>query len=840
MTQREGGLPSIRRRAIGAAVVALVGVGLVAFAFDVWYTDLLILREHGRVVSAATPYASALESAVARRVSLLSGLRTLVETRKSRSQLDDEFRPFADGLRIGTSGIRALELVRDGRVQVVVPMAGNEAVHGYNLYADSRPEIPGDVRRAMRSGLITVTGPITLVQGGLGLVVRLRIDRDEADFPDLVAMVLDIPPLLAEARALTGMIGVRFALRDRNGKLLDGTDASLIDPERVTVRVPDGPWALEAAPVAGWSAAVQGDLRPIRIASTLIVLLIAWMTFILFGRQSRLAAMVDERTTALQGANEVLLREVHEREAIEQQLREKDERLRLALQAGRMGAWEYDLKEDQIEWSGSALEIMGHDAASASHSGAAFLTSLSPETRDVIRSAVRQALEGGEARAEYKTVSSDGSERWLYGTGELRRDVSGHAVRVVGILADITDRRQLEEQLLHSQKMEAVGTLAGGIAHDFNNLLTAILGFAQLAQHQAQTFVSAASPETLANDVEELHTDLDEILKAGERAALLTAQLLAFSRRQVVNLRHVDANAVVKDVERMLQRLIGERIALTTMLSPEALPVRADQGQIAQVIVNLVVNARDALPNGGNIHVESRQLSLSQPAEAPLAGLPAGEWIMLTITDDGIGMSADVVSRAFEPFFTTKPVGEGTGLGLSTVYGIIAQAGGRVFVESAPGLGTSVRILLPRYESTERVTRATPLSAPVLSRGERILVVEDESGLRRLVAEILTRRGYLVTVASDGAAALTVLGDATTHYDLVLSDMVMPGVDGIALAKEIRGRGLRVPILFMSGYPSSDTLPDDDACAFIAKPFTPDSLAQKVFEMLEQLALNDP
>ncbi len=817
---------------MAAAAVALIGGGLAAFAFDVWYSDLLISRQRERVSSAATPYASALEFAVGRRVSRLSGLRTFVETRSTRAQLDEEFRTFADGLRVAAAGIRALEMVRNGRVQAVVPLAGNEGVLGYDLYSDARPVIAGDVRRAMQSGLVTVTGPVTLIQGGLGLVVRERIDRQEPEFPDLVAMVLDLPPLLAEARSLTRIAGVRFVLRDRGGNRLDGTDTALVDPEVVTVRVPDGAWSLEAAPTAGWRGAVAEELRPTRIALTVIVLLITWMTYVLFGRQSRLLAMVEERTTALQDANDVLKREVQEREAVEQQLRQKDERLRLALQAGRMGAWEYDPQQDRIAWSGSALEIMGHDAASASHSGEAFLASLSQETRDIVRTAVQQALEGKEARAEYKTVSSEGRERWLYGIGEVQRDARGDAVRVVGILADITDRRKLEEQLLHSQKMEAVGTLAGGIAHDFNNLLTAILGFAQLAQHQAQTLAADPTSETLANDLGELCTDLEEILKAGERAALLTSQLLAFSRRQVVNPRHVDANAVVQDVERMLQRLIGERIALTTTLAPEALPVRVDQGQIAQVIVNLVVNARDALPNGGSIRVATQRLSLAQSAEAPLDGLPSGEWIMLTISDDGIGMSLEVISRAFEPFFTTKPVGDGTGLGLSTVYGIVVQAGGRVFVESAPGVGTSVRVVLPRYESSERISRGTPHSAPVLARGERILVVEDEPGLRRLVAEILTRRGYLVTVASDGAAALEVLADATTSYDLVLSDMVMSGIDGIALAREIRERRLSVPILFMSGYPSTDTFPDDHAWMFIAKPFTPDSLAQKVFEML--------
>ena len=819
---------------MGAAAAALVGGAFVALGYDAWYSDLLISRERKRVVSVATTYASALESAVGRRVSRLSGLRTFVETRKTRAQLDDEFRPFADGLRVAANGIRALEMVRNGRVQVVVPLAGNETVLDYDLYSDTRPVISADVRRAVESGLITVTGPVTLIQGGVGLIVRERIDTKVPDFPDLVAMVLDMPPLLAEARSMTPMPGVRFALRDRGGKPLAGTDTSLVDPELVTVRVPDGAWTLEAVPTGGWPVAVRGDLHPTRIASAVIVLLLAWMTYVLFDRQSRLSVMVDERTAALRDANDVLTREVREREAVEQQLREKDERLRLALQAGRMGAWEYDPQQDRIAWSGSALEIMGHDVASASHSGAAFLASLSQETRIVVRTAVEQALEGKEARAEYRTVSTDGSERWLYGTGELQRDARGHALRVVGILADITDRRKLEEQLLHSQKMEAVGTLAGGIAHDFNNLLTAILGFAQLAQQQAQTLADDPSAETLVRDIGELRTDLDELMKAGERASLLTAQLLTFSRRQVVNLRDVDANAVLQDVERMLRRLIGERITLSTGLADEALPVRVDQGQIAQVIVNLVVNARDALPAGGNIRVQSQRVSLSQPADAPLAGLPVGEWVMLTVSDDGVGMSPDVVSRAFEPFFTTKPVGEGTGLGLSTVYGIIAQGGGRVFIESVPGSGTTVRVVLPRYESSERPLRATPQSAAVLASGERILVVEDEAGLRRLVALILTRRGYVVTAASDGAAALDVLASATTGYDLVLTDMVMPGVDGIALAKEIRARGLRMPILFMSGYPSTDTLPEDDACTFIAKPFTPESLAQKVFDTLKK------
>lgn len=397
------------------------------------------------------------------------------------------------------------------------------------------------------------------------------------------------------------------------------------------------------------------------------------------------------------------------------------------------------------------------------------------------------------------------------------------------------ERRALEEQLLHSQKMEAVGTLAGGIAHDFNNLLTAITGFAQLSEQHTTELQSRPRSDAEAAQLYELRTDLAEILKAADRASLLTSQLLAFSRRQKVTPDRNDVNVVVHDLERMLQRLIGERVALDTALANEPLCVMADAGQLSQVLMNLVVNARDALPDGGHVHITTAPLSLEVEADAPLgsipAGLPAGDWVMIQVKDDGVGMSPDVMARMFEPFFTTKQIGGGTGLGLSMVYGIITQAGGRLSVHSEAGQGTTVSVLLPRVASVLSPSLPEAI-APTRAEGELVLVVEDEAGLRRLVHEILHRKGFRVLLAPDGIEALQILDQQPDVPDLVLTDVVMARMGGPELARVLAERGIDIPVLFMSGYQDGEELADDPRYSYIAKPFTPDALVEKVRRIL--------
>ncbi len=830
-TQRAHRWPAWR-----ATVVVLLASVALGTTFDVWYRNVLVSRERERVMAYATPYASAFESAVGRRLSRLAGLRAFVESRRSVEQLYDEFPTFASGLRAGAPGIRALELVDDGRISAVVPRDSNEAVIGYDLYADSRPVIPGDVRRAIETGAVTITGPINLVQGGRGLVVRQRIVRPDSGFPDLVAMVMDLPAIIDEAAAFSRPTGLTLVVLDRKQDRITGPSTTLDDPVIVPIRVADGGWTLLVAPPNGWNAAVAADLRPTRIASAMIGMLLVWLTFLVAGSQQRLRSAVDAQTRDLRSANDALLAQVRERELAEQRLREQDERLRLALTSGHMGTWDYESASDTLRLSEGALSMLGLPDTFAISTGAALLDALPAEARETAKVAYQQALQSREFRLEHRLVRASGDDCWLYCTGEVM-DAALDAVRMAGVLMDVTERRRLEEQLLHSQKMEAVGTLAGGIAHDFNNLLTAILGFARLSHQQANTLVGAAVPESVRRELVELGTDLEEIVKAGERAAMLTSQLLAFSRRQVISPARLDLNTTVHEVERMLHRLIGERIALVTACHPQSLFVRADAGQLAQVLVNLVVNARDAMPDGGTIRVSTQEVDVTDVAEPPFGGLPSGRWCVLSVRDDGVGMSPDVMSRMFEPFFTTKRVGEGTGLGLSMVYGIVTQAGGQAFVESTPGLGTTVRIALPWAQQTERHRRTPHVNLAIGSANHRILVVEDEPGLRRLVAEILSRRGFAVEVARDGIEALAKLDAGGPLPDLVLTDVVMPRMGGPALANELRRRGIEVPVLFMSGYPAGEELPLDESQRLIDKPFTPDALVAKVREGL--LAFSD-
>ena len=385
-----------------------------------------------------------------------------------------------------------------------------------------------------------------------------------------------------------------------------------------------------------------------------------------------------------------------------------------------------------------------------------------------------------------------------------------------------THQRRLEEQLVQSQKMEGIGRLAGGVAHDFNNLLTAILGYAELMEPQLED--------------EGLRSELREIRLAGERAAALTRQLLAFSRRQVMQPRTLDLNTVVSDVEKMLARLIGEDVTLVTRLDPALGSVEADPGQLEQVLMNLSVNARDAMPEGGTLTFETANAVLDADFVAVHPGALPGAYVVLTVTDSGTGMTDEVRGHAFEPFFTTKEKGKGTGLGLATAYGIVKQSGGYITVDSEAGRGTTFRIYLPRVEGTAAVTERTTISSLLPVGTETILLVEDEAGVRRLSLTVLETQGYVVLEAPSGDVALQVARSETGPIHLVVTDVVMPGMNGRELWDRLKVLRPDSRVLFMSGY-TDDAIARhgvlEPGIAFLQKPFTPFSLAQKVREVLD-------
>jgi PAS domain S-box-containing protein len=396
---------------------------------------------------------------------------------------------------------------------------------------------------------------------------------------------------------------------------------------------------------------------------------------------------------------------------------------------------------------------------------------------------------------------------------------------VLGILRDITKEVELKNQLLHAQKMEAVGRLAGGVAHDFNNLLTVISGYTQLVMEMGGST--------------EQQEHLDEVFKASQRASALTQQLLAFSRRQVLQPQVVDLNGVIRNLERMLRRLIGEDIVLGSVLADQLGPVRADPGQLEQVIVNIVVNARDAMPNGGRITVETSNEELDELYIQGRADLKPGEYTMLAITDTGQGMSAETKSRLFEPFFTTKGQGKGTGLGLSTVYGIVRQTGGDVWVYSEPWRGTTFKIYLPRASAAVASKAALTGDRPAPTGSGIVLVVEDEESVRRLASLVLRQNGYTVLTASSGEEALEICDRQGGRIDLLISDIVMPGMDAFDLRARIRAQHPHIRMLFTSGYTEHAVLganPVETADAFISKPFTGQQLTSKVHELLGEIS----
>ena len=394
---------------------------------------------------------------------------------------------------------------------------------------------------------------------------------------------------------------------------------------------------------------------------------------------------------------------------------------------------------------------------------------------------------------------------------------------LVYTVRDLTRQRKLEDQLVQAQKMEAVGQLAGGVAHDFNNLLTVIMSYS-----------SMLLADMGANDA--TRGDIQEISDAAQRAAALTRQLLAFSRKQVLQIRAVNVNAVVVDVERMLRRLIGEDILLTTHLDPDLALINADPGQLEQVLINLAVNARDAMPGGGDLTITTDNAELSEEHRERHLGAAAGKYVMLAVTDTGSGMTKEVQQRLFEPFYTTKGVGKGTGLGLATVHGIVKQCGGDVYVYSEIGHGTTFKVYFPRLANADSIPTIPEHRAITPNGTETVLLAEDDEAIRTLGARVLGALGYNVLVARTGGEALRIVAEYKGKIDLIATDVVMPEMNGSQLVERVLEARPGIRVLFMSGYTDDEVMRRgviDGQTAFLQKPFTPDLLAHRVREVLD-------
>jgi two-component system cell cycle sensor histidine kinase/response regulator CckA len=523
---------------------------------------------------------------------------------------------------------------------------------------------------------------------------------------------------------------------------------------------------------------------------------------------------------------EVVRRELSEaavrrdRAEIERAFLASEDRLRFALEAAQMGVWDWDIQKDDMHWAPGAPQLWSMEGGLRGTLQEC-LRSVVAEDRDMVAQALGDAVVGARPAyaLEHRVLTSDGNVHWIDVRGRVSFDEQGRAVRMAGTFLDTTGRRALESQLAHSEKMKTIGQLAGGVAHDFNNLLTVILSYCQLLDR-----VRPASSE-----ITELTAPIRD---AAERAAALTRQLLVFSRPQAVAPRVLDLNELIRGVNKLLVRLVGENVRVETALSGEVWPIRIDASQCEQIILNLSVNARDAMPDGGLLRIATSNVQGGDPAQ-PLQS--DADRVLLEVTDTGEGMSEEVQRRAFEAFFTTKASGRGTGLGLATCLMVASNAGGAIHVESAIGEGTRFRVYLPRcldqLDSVPRLDRLVRTGR----LGGTVLIVEDDSLVRMTAERALRAAGYTVLGATDGEHGLRLVQAHAQEIELLFTDLVMPRLGGVELAAAARARIPRLRVLFTSGYPAEARSAREPAGgeAMLPKPYTADELTRRVNELLE-------
>jgi two-component system cell cycle sensor histidine kinase/response regulator CckA len=529
------------------------------------------------------------------------------------------------------------------------------------------------------------------------------------------------------------------------------------------------------------------------------------------------------RLARLLPAIERELRELKVREArrrAEHELRESEQRYRRIVETTNEGVWVLDTTGSTTFVNARTASLLGYSAESLV--GLSLLELLDESSRARVSRSLARREPTGHTDIQFRR--QDGTDLWVMLDSTPILDRNGRYEGALVMLMDVTARRQLEDQLRQAQKMEAIGSLAGGVAHDFNNLLSVVLSYSAL-------ILEGLEPDSV------IRPEVEEVQRAGERAAQLTRQLLAFSRRQVFALRVIDLRQVLTGMEPLLRRLLPANVQLS-MLNAEALGnVRADPGQMEQVVMNMVVNARDAMPNGGLITIETSDVELDSAYVSQHLGVTPGRYVRLSITDNGSGMDSDTLARIFEPFFTTKEKDKGTGLGLSTAFGIVQQSGGHMWVQSELGAGTTFHVYVPRADGAlDLVVKEAPVPTD-LSGAETILLVEHDEAVRAVARTILRRQGYDLIEAQNGGEAFLVCERHNTVIDLLITDVVMPRMSGRELAERLAPMRPQMKVLFVSGYVEDAAVHQGQlgfGSAFLQKPITPDRLLRKVREILDE------
>jgi PAS domain S-box-containing protein len=534
-----------------------------------------------------------------------------------------------------------------------------------------------------------------------------------------------------------------------------------------------------------------------------------------------IAPIIDQDGAVIGSAG--ITRDITSRKRIETKLQQSEELFDLVAQATKDAIWDLDIRGGRVLRSETFWEHLGYPPSSPEPDMATWKDLLHPEDRDRVWNGFQTAMlrRSDSYEVEYRLRRADDSYAVVLDRAYIVYNEANQAIRAVGAITDLSDRRELEEQFRQAQKMEAVGRLAGGVAHDFNNLLMVISAYTEIMWEQL-------APE------DRLRKNLAEVQKATVRAASLTHQLLAFSRKQVLLPRIIDLNSVVEDSLKMMRRLMGEDIELDVSLGKALWAVKADPGQIVQVLMNLCVNARDAMRNGGELAIATENVCFDIEAVRARPSLVPGNYAALIVNDTGTGMTKEIQARLFEPFFTTKESGRGTGLGLSTVFGIVKQSGGYIWVDSELGRGSCFTIYMPAVDAPVTAT-ITPEITDAEGQGEVILVVEDDEALRESISTFLDLHGYKVLEASNGVEALSIAGQHAESIQVLITDMILSKMRGAEVAQEVAKISPQVVTLFMSGYTDREVIDYDPASStvgFLQKPFALQTLLQKLREMI--------
>ena len=756
------------------AVLCVALVGGVGLSFHLARLDhrAQAARQRAAVKAQLETLSGELSRELFGAIQLTQGIAGLIAIEGGISE--EKFRALTSELLERSDLIRNVALAPGDVVRLVHPIAGNEAAIGLE-YA-RHPEQGPIVERMKRERRMVVAGPVPLVQGGIGVIGRTPIyltGTDNTGEPDaywgLSSTVLDFDALIARTRLQSVSESLALLLRGRDGTGPDGAvfwgDSTVLTaaPATVSVPLPSGNWQLAGLPRTGWIAFDPLRALPFWTGS-LITLLLAALLY-------RLQASMEARERATES------------------LRESETRHRAMIEHASDLVSVLD-SHGVIRFQGPSCErLLG--VPPARWLGQSLVALADPEDAAGIARAIENAL-GHPGRAipfEFRVRHRNGEWCHFEAIGRNVPEQSSAGYLVVNS-RDATEGRKLKEQLLQSQKLEAVGQLAGGVAHDFNNVLTAMLLQLDLLAAEKQL------PEPLGRGLREVRAD-------AERAATLTRQLLLFSRRQVLQSRAHDLSQIVQRMTRLLQRTIGEQIELKLVLHPAPLVVDADAGMLEQVLLNLALNARDAMPDGGRLLIETIARNVTAAEPPPDPEVFPGPYFGFCVSDEGGGVPPEIRSRIFEPFFSTKEIGRGTGLGLATAFGIVKQHGGWIELQSAPGAGARSCVYLPARVGHCVVSAPDrPESAPVPRGGsECVLLVEDDPAVRTLMHTMLERHGYRVLVASDGPQALEIWSERSAEIALLLTDLVMPGgVGGQALAQRLRCERASLRVVYASGY----------------------------------------